>query len=73
MNLSKIARFTLMPLIVCFLNIQCKDLDKETGPCDCQSKVVKKEMKNIEAVVVYIIGNQPGGNQGLQSHSFFIC
>ncbi len=61
----KIARFMLMLVIVCFLNIQCKDPDKQAGPCDCESETVRKEMKNIEAVVVYRIGNQPpGGNQG---------
>ncbi|WP_188932901.1 hypothetical protein [Dyadobacter endophyticus] len=60
-----IARFTLMSVIVCFFNFQCKDPDKQAGPCDCHNKTAKKEMKNIEAVVVYRIGNQPaGGNQG---------
>ena len=60
-----IARFTLMSVIVCFFNFQCKDPDKQAGPCDCHNKTAKKEIKNIEAVVVYRIGNQPpGGNQG---------
>ncbi|GGH35451.1 hypothetical protein GCM10007423_27090 [Dyadobacter endophyticus] len=54
-----------MSVIVCFFNFQCKDPDKQAGPCDCHNKTAKKEMKNIEAVVVYRIGNQPaGGNQG---------
>lgn len=61
---NMIARFALI-VIACLLNVQCKDPDKKTGPCDCQSKTVKKEMKKIEAVVVYRMGNQPpGGNQG---------
>ncbi|MCF2446799.1 hypothetical protein L0657_22780 [Dyadobacter sp. CY345] len=64
MNFTKIAKFTLTPLAVCFLHLQCQDSDKQPGPCDCQSKSVKKEEKNIEAVVVHIMGNQPGGNQG---------
>ena len=65
MDPNKMARFTLMLVIVCFFNVQCKDSDEQVGPCDCQRKTVKKENKNIEAVVVYLIGNQPpGGNQG---------
>ncbi|MET7257833.1 hypothetical protein [Dyadobacter fermentans] len=59
-----IARLTWIA-IVCLLNLQCKVPDKQTAPCDCQSKAGKKEIKNIEAVVVHRVGNQPpGGNQG---------
>ena len=65
MDWNKIARFTLISLVVCLLNVQCKDPVKQAGPCNCQSETVRKEMKNIEAVVVHRIGNQPpGGNQG---------
>jgi hypothetical protein len=69
MDWNKIARFTLVSLVGCFLNVQCKDPDKQAGPCDCQRETVRKEMKNIEAVVVYRIGNQPpGGNQGTDQY-----
>lgn len=64
MNFAKIAKFTSTLLAVSFLHLQCKDSDNQPGPCDCESKSVKKEEKNIEAVVVYIMGNQPEGNQG---------
>ncbi len=59
MNPTKIARFTLTLVIVCFLNIQCKEPDKQAGPCDCQRKTVKKEIKNVEAVVVRINFSNP--------------
>lgn len=65
MDLKKITRFTFILVIIGFLTVQCKEPDKQAVPCDCQSKTVKKEMKNIEAVVVYIQGNRPpGGSQG---------
>ena len=59
MDLNKIVRFALMIVIVCFLNFQCKDPDIQAGPCDCQSKTIRKEIKNVEAVVVRLIGNNP--------------
>jgi hypothetical protein len=55
----------MMIVIVCFLSVQCKEPDKSPGPCDCESKTLRKEIKNVEAVVVQLIGNQsPYGFQG---------
>jgi hypothetical protein len=56
---NKIARITLMIVIACFLNVQCKEPDKQAGPCNCQSKIIKKEQKNVEAVVVRINFSNP--------------
>lgn len=56
---KKIARFTLMIVTVCLLNVQCKDPDKQAGPCNCESKTRKKEIKNAEAVVVRLKHNSP--------------
>ncbi|MCF2490774.1 hypothetical protein [Dyadobacter sp. CY347] len=65
MNLNKIVRFTLAPFLMVFLNIQCKDPDKQAGPCNCDTKTRRKEIKNAEAVVVLIKGNNPPyGNTG---------
>lgn len=58
MGLNKIARFTWI-VMVCFLGVQCKDPDEQAGPCDCQSKAGKKEMKNVEAVVIRINFTNP--------------
>lgn len=58
MGLNKIARFTLI-VMVCLLSVQCKDTGKQASPCDCQSKASKKEMKNVEAVVIRINFTNP--------------
>lgn len=67
MELNKVIRFTLVPLLGFLLNVQCTSDDPEIQAveCDCQSASIAQEMKDIEAVVVYIQGNlPPGGNQG---------
>lgn len=65
MDLNKIVRTASAAILLCIVNIQCKDPDQQAGPCDCQHKTLRKEIKDQQAVVVRIKGHQgAGGNQG---------
>lgn len=53
----------VLPLLFTLAGCTTDDPDVQSEPCNCQSASLT-EAKNVEAVVVFIRGNNPEGNQG---------
>ncbi|MDQ6482591.1 hypothetical protein [Dyadobacter sp. LHD-138] len=54
----------MIALALLFILAQCTSDDIQSEQCNCESATVTEENKDVEAVVVFIQGNNPNGNQG---------